>query len=157
MRITALAVLMFLFTTGFTPHSHANDKVVEKPGFLEPMKRAQRYLTGRSSSQSSYPYLRPAKYSRDNHPRDDWSPAAWVDAEGSITNVIDGFYDAGVIVDQHEDRGLTLVVGEPFMMLSPLDQYRVAMFVDYAFKVTEKDGRLDCEISLQGESCARQR
>ena len=152
MRIAALLVFtVFLSFAGGAPGYASEDKAV-KPAFHDFLERAARYFGGRSSSQFSHPYLRPAEYSHDNHRDGDWSPEDWVEAEGSATQVIDGFYDAGIIVDQNENNGPILSVGEPFLRLSPLDQYRVATFIDYAFKMSEKEAGGVYQIYHKGQA-----
>ena len=83
-------------------------------------------------------YLKDGKTPHNSQWDDEnWHPEYWVEDKGSVTAVIDGFYDGGVIVEQYEDEVPVLEVGRPFLQLSPLEQRRVIEFVDFAFKITE--------------------
>lgn len=68
---------------------------------------------------------------------DDWHPENWIKAEGSIRNVLDGFYDNDIIREQDVYHDIpALIVGDGFMNLSGQEKRRVTAFIDYAFQVT---------------------
>lgn len=85
------------------------------------------------------PYLNDSKIPHNvQWENDTWKPEDWIEGKGSAKNVIDGFYAADIITDQHEDGDTpVLEVGQGFMKLSEQDKRRVVMFVDQVFKVTD--------------------
>ena len=71
------------------------------------------------------------------YPGQQWHPQNWIDAEGSIRDVMDGFYANDIIKSQDVDGDMpVLVVGDGFMRLSGQDKRRVTDFIDYVFRVT---------------------
>ncbi|NCT41063.1 MAG: hypothetical protein GW778_05330 [Alphaproteobacteria bacterium] len=98
---------------------------------------AQKYILGDSAGDVREPYLKDGKGPQNNQwDHDAWSPELWAEDKGSVMAVIDGFYDAGILVRQYEDKVPVLEVGKPFLKLSPIDQRHVVEFIDYAFKIT---------------------
>ena len=75
---------------------------------------------------------------------DDWEPQDWIQEPGDDKEVMRDLYEAQIITGQYTGRKNipVLEVGEPFIMLSEFDQYRVLQFVDYVFAITssEADG-----------------
>lgn len=73
---------------------------------------------------------------------DGWSPQNWVNGGKSVEDVIDGFYENGLLVKQDVncDNIPTLKVGEKFLHLSYREQNRIATFMDYAYGLTSGAG-----------------
>ena len=71
--------------------------------------------------------------------KDQWRPELWTESrDGDQMAVINGFYEAGIVLDQTEETyGPVLIVGQAFIELSPQEQRRVAAYFDDVFKVTE--------------------
>lgn len=70
--------------------------------------------------------------------RDGWSPQNWVSPGRNAQDVIDGFFENGLLVKQDVncDNIPTLKVGEKFLHLSYREQNRIAAFMDYAYGLT---------------------
>ncbi len=140
MRINTLFILMFFCTTiAFTHSSFANESDSDQRSIARNIKSVEKFLFGMPNVDFERRYLRDGTTPHNNQwDMTNWHPELWVQAEGGVTEVINKFYDSGVIIEQYEDEVPVLEVGETFMRLSPLDQRRVIEFVDYAFKITEK-------------------
>ena len=139
MRIISIFLLfsigLFVFVA---ERSFAADGVAPQKDFGDHLQTAGKYIFGPPNTDPTWPHLHDAKIPHNSQwDNDSWSPEDWVEAEGNVRNVIDGFYDSGIIVDQYEDEVPVLEVGSRFLELSPRDQRRVVEFVDYAFKITE--------------------
>ena len=139
MRIVSTVLLALLFVV-LLPVSggFAQTDTGPKKGFGDHVQDAEKYFFGMPDVDFERRYFKDGKNPHNNQWNgEDWHPEYWADAKGGVTEVIDGFYDAGIIVDQYEDDVPVLEVGKPFLQLSPPDQRRVIAFVDYAFKITE--------------------
>ena len=66
-----------------------------------------------------------------------WNPDVWIQQEKGANNLIQGFYDAGIIEDQkfHDDIPY-LYVGPNFYKLGGYDQRRVVQSIDEAYSIT---------------------
>lgn len=94
-------------------------------------------------NQDFKPYLEDTKqphniqWQRGLYVDQDWHPQNWIEAKGSIRNVMDGFYKNNIIKSQDVDGDMpVLIVGDGFMRLSGQEKRRVADFIDYVFQVT---------------------
>ncbi len=67
-----------------------------------------------------------------------WSPADWVaQSGGNGMEMIQRFYDAGIVADQYvDDDTPVLEVGPAFFRLGGLDKRRVVASVDHVYHVT---------------------
>lgn len=86
------------------------------------------------------PYLEDAKLPHNSRWADDeWEPQDWIESRGgNPMNVINGFYDAGIITDQYFDDDIpVLEVGQTFIELGAKDKRRVVAFIDDVFGVTQ--------------------
>lgn len=140
MRIITILLLVSFFTFVFFVHKgFAQEEPSMEKGFEQNLRDAKKYFFGMPRVDFERRYLRDGTTPHNNQWNgENWHPEYWVEAEGSVTKVIDGFYKSGVIVDQYDDEVHVLEVGETFLRLSPVDQRHVVEFVDYAFKITEQ-------------------
>jgi len=132
--LTLLLLASFLYIhPGF-----AAENIGEPKSFKDRIQDIKKVVVGVPEHDPKSPYLNDGKTPHNNQwDNENWHPEYWVEDKGSVTAVMDGFYDAGIIVEQYEDEVPVLEVGRPFLQLSPLDQRHVIEFVDYAFKITE--------------------
>jgi hypothetical protein len=80
---------------------------------------------------------------------DDWTPQVWTDARANPQEVMNGFYNAGIITDQYVDDGIPVIntghgvpvleVGPNFLRLSDNDKRRVVAYVDSVAGITSHD------------------
>lgn len=101
------------------------------------------FIWGMPNHDEVRPYLEEAKIPHNSQWADDeWSPQDWIDSMGgNPMNVIQGFYDAGIITDQYfDDEKPVLEVGQTFLDLGSKDKRRVVAFVDEVFGVTKFNG-----------------
>ena len=141
MRIAILLIsALFMTSLLFVHQGYAQEEQTgPTKGFKNIMRDIGKSISGPPNTDPKQPYLNEAKIPHNNQwDGQNWHPEYWVEDKGSVAAVMDGFYDAGVIIDQYEDEVPVLEVGRPFLQLSPLDQRRVVEFVDYAFKITEQ-------------------
>ena len=125
---------------------------MEAKSFLDHYDDATTYRSRRESTDFSRPHHKHAKTPHNNQwDNTGWSPESWLEADGDVRPVIDRFYASGVIVDQYEDKVPMLIVGQPFLRLSPVDQRHVIEFVDYAFKITAAADNSTFHIALDGD------
>jgi len=99
-----------------------------------------KYIWGPPKSDFVRPYLEEAKLPHNSQWADDeWSPQDWVEARGgNVVNVVNGFYTAGIIVDQYFDGDIPVFeVGQTFIDLSGQEKRRVVAFMDDVFGVTK--------------------
>lgn len=87
------------------------------------------------------PYMNRWENAYDSHWENRlWQPSDWVDDGQTVQNVIDGFYNSGIITNQYfSDNRPVVEVGYPFTELSGRDQRRVAEFIAYAFNLGPSD------------------
>lgn len=99
-----------------------------------------KYIWGPPKSDFVRPYLEEAKLPHNSRWADDeWSPQDWIDSRGgNAVNVVNGFYEAGIISDQYIDDDIpVLEVGQGFLELGAQDKRRVVAFIDEVFGVTK--------------------
>ncbi|MCB9973977.1 MAG: hypothetical protein H6854_05420 [Rhodospirillales bacterium] len=86
----------------------------------------------------SQPYLERSKDVHDRQwDREKWSPDVWIQQSESGLDLIDGFYRAGIIMDQTVKGGVPyLHVGPNFYKLGGYDKRRVMRSVDEVYKIT---------------------
>ncbi len=66
-----------------------------------------------------------------------WNPDVWIQQKKDGANLMDGFYAAGIIVDQTFKNDIPyLHVGENFYKLGGYDQRRVIQSVDEIYSIT---------------------
>lgn len=108
--------------------------------FKKDAKVSAKYIWGPVKHPETRHYLETADFSHTSQwENDDWKPQDWiVERGGSAMAVINGLYDAGIILDQYvEDDVPVLEVGQAYVEhLSSFDQRRVAAFVDHVFSIT---------------------
>ena len=141
MRLITLLLLASFLAFAFLVHQgFAQDEpAAPKKGVEHIMKDIGKEILGPPDTDPRQPYMNDATTPHNNQwDSENWHPEYWVEDKGSVTAVMDGFYDAGIIVEQYEDEVPVLEVGKPFLQLSPMDRRHVVEFVDYAFKITEQ-------------------
>ena len=123
-------VFTALFLTVFMPIS----------GHASSLRELGKYIWGPPRSEYVRPYLEEAKLPHNSRWADDeWSPQDWIDSRGgNAVNVVNGFYEAGIISDQYMDDDIpVLEVGQGFLELGAQDKRRVVAFIDEVFGVTK--------------------
>lgn len=81
-----------------------------------------------------------------------WRPSDWIGQEQSAQDVINGFYQSGIITDQYFNNNVpVLEVGYPFLQLSGRDQRRVTNFVAAAFNVNSRSEFKAMHIVLKSD------
>lgn len=116
----------------------AQDSEEPKKSFTDNLKTIGKYMFPRAPANFTQPYKNDAKTSQNvQWNEEDWHPDDWAEAKGGVQQVLDGFEQARLVVDLHDDDVPVLEVGLPFMRISPPDQRRVIEFMDYAYKITD--------------------
>ena len=106
-------------------------------------KHLGKYIWGGPYHNDVIIYLNNAKIKHNSQWDDDeWSPQMWIDARGGdVLSVINGFYKAGIVVDQYSNaEGPVLEVGQTFLELSDLEKQHMVAFFDYVFGITTGEG-----------------
>ena len=138
--ITLLLLASFLALAFFVHQGFAEEATGPVKGVENVYKDVKKTIFGHPNTNPTQPYLNEAKVPHNNQwDSAEWHPEFWVQDKGSVAAVLDGFYKAGILVEQYEDDVPVLEVGRPFLQLSPLDQRHVVEFVDFAFKITEQE------------------
>lgn len=94
-----------------------------------------------TSAEDFRPYSQdPMQQQNRQWDSDGWQPQHWVNSGKGVGEVVDGFFNAGLLVEQDVncDGIPTLKVGEKFFRLSYREQNRIAAFMDYAYGITSK-------------------
>lgn len=91
-----------------------------------------------ANTDFSQPYMENAQ---DSHNRqwdhEKWSPDVWIQQSQGGDKLIEGFYRAGILVDQKVKNSIPyLYVGPNFYKLSGYDQRRVIQSVDDVYHIT---------------------
>ena len=134
MRIFALLTLFFLVFGAFSTPARA--------GFWDDFKCWFIVCEG-GDEEYTRPELEDGKAPHNTEFADDpWTPQEWINAKGSATAVVDGFYKAGIVTDQSSEGNWSggapvIEVGQGFMRLSGRDKRRVIKFMDETFKMTD--------------------
>ncbi|MEZ5814387.1 MAG: hypothetical protein R3E13_06665 [Alphaproteobacteria bacterium] len=126
-------VFMVLLVAGFSGFAAASDLSML-------WGNIKKDFWGPPHSDFVRPHLEEAKLPHNSRWADDeWEPQDWIDARGgSVVRVVNGFYDAGIIVDQYFDDDVpVLEVGQGFIELGAQDKRRVVAFMDEVFGVTK--------------------
>lgn len=151
MRILSLVTLSLILTVSASSAAFAGEKSPYSKGFFDHLKGIGVENKRTEKSDYSRPNLKEGKIPHNNQwDNSGWAPSDWVAEDEDIRSVIDRFYASGLIVDQYEDKVPVLVVGKPFMQLSPVDQRHVVEFVDYAFKITDSQENGTFHIVMDG-------
>jgi hypothetical protein len=128
-----------------------SDQNVQK-SFKAHMRDFKRALFGRKYSDPTRPYLMDSNMPIFEQDIDeDWAPEYWADDKGGVQQVLDDLHAAGILKGQYEEDYVpVLEVGKPFLRLSPPDQRHVIEFVDFAYRITEREPRGIFYIALDG-------
>lgn len=126
--ISAFGLVFSGFATEEAHAGRAKDGVGKFMGYFVPPKTMdyeRRYM---------FDGYQPHNYLYNN---DEWSAQEWL-KQRSPQQLLDGFYQAGILTDQYEEDGIPAIeVGRTFMTLSSYDKVKVIKTLDAIYGVTE--------------------
>lgn len=108
--------------------------------FAGTLARDMKYLWDVPNSDVVRPYLYDYQDPHNSQWADDhWKPSDWTERQGrNAFDVVNGFYEAGIVTDQYTDGdgAAVLEVGQVFLQISDLERHRIVAFFDHVFQVT---------------------
>jgi len=141
----------FLVVFGFSSSVYAQDSGVTEKSYFQKLMEFKKFLPGASKSDPVRPYVRGGKIPQNvQWDNKDWQPEYWVNDKGSVDAVMTGLYEENVLVRGYDAEDSSVHVGQSFMRLSPLEQRKVAAFIDYAYQMTDSDPNAGYQLVLDG-------